>query len=132
VTRGPFMMLAPARRALCRRCAWIAAALSLLLGAGSLPDETQGAAIAKGQPKTHTVTIEATSFKPESLTVAAGDKVVWVNKDPFPHTATSTSGGFDSGNIEPDKSWTFTAVKKGEFGYICSLHPTMKAVLKVE
>jgi plastocyanin len=126
------MMLAPARRALCRRCAWIAAALSLLLGAGSLPDQTQGAAIAAGQPKTHTVTIEATSFKPESLTVAAGDKVVWVNKDPFPHTATSTTGGFDSGNIEPDKSWTFTAVKKGEFGYICSLHPTMKAVLKVE
>jgi plastocyanin len=126
------MMLAPARRALCRRCAWIAAALSLLLGAGSLPEQTQGAAIAAGQPKTHTVTIEATSFKPESLTVAAGDKVVWVNKDPFPHTATSTSGGFDSGNIEPDKSWTFTAVKKGEFGYICSLHPTMKAVLKVE
>jgi plastocyanin len=126
------MTLAPARRALGRRCAWIAAALSLLLGAGSLPDETQGAAIAVSQPKTHTVTIEATSFKPESLTVAAGDKVVWVNKDPFPHTATSTSGGFDSGNIEPDKSWTFTAIKKGEFGYICSLHPTMKAVLKVE
>jgi plastocyanin len=126
------MTAVPARRALCRRCAWIAAALSLLLGAGSLPDQAQGAAIAAGQPRTHTVTIEATSFKPENLTVAAGDKVVWVNKDPFPHTATSTSGGFDSGNIEPDKSWTFTAVKKGEFGYICSLHPTMKAVLKVE
>jgi plastocyanin len=126
------MTLAPARRALCRRCAWIAAALSLLLGAGSLPDQTQGAAIAASQPKTHTVTIEATSFKPESLTVAAGDKVVWLNKDPFPHTATSTSGGSDSGSIEPDKSWTLTAVKKGEFRYICSLHPTMKAVLKVE
>ena len=125
------MMLAPARRALCRRCAWIAAALSLLLGAGSLPDQTQGAAIAAGQPRTHTVTIEATSFKPESLTVAAGDKVIWLNKDPFPHTATS-KGDFDSGNIEPEKSWTFTAVKKGEFGYVCSLHPTMKAVLKVE
>lgn len=126
------MARAHARRALCRRCAWIAAALSLLLGTGSFPDQTRGAAIAASQPKTHTVTIEATSFKPEGLTVAAGDKVVWVNKDPFPHTATSTSGGFDSGNIEADKSWTFTAVKKGEFDYICSLHPTMKAVLKVE
>lgn len=123
--------MTPARRALCRRCASIAAALSLLLGAGSLPDQTQGAAIAAGQPRTHTVTIEATSFKPESLTVAAGDKVIWLNKDPFPHTATS-KGDFDSGNIEPEKSWTLTAVKKGEFGYICSLHPTMKAVLKVE
>jgi plastocyanin len=126
------MTPAPARRELCRRCALIAAALSLLLGAGSLLDQTQGAAIAARQPKSHTVTIEATSFKPESLTVAAGDKVVWLNKDPFPHTATSTPGGFDSGSIEPDKSWTLTTVKKGEFGYICSLHPTMKAVLKVE
>ena len=126
------MTLAPARCALCRRCAWIAAALSLLLGAGSLPEQTQGAAIAARQPKTHTITIEATSFKPESLTVAAGDKVTWLNKDPFPHTATSKTGDFDSGNIEPEKSWTLTTVKKGEFGYICSLHPTMKAVLKVE
>ena len=124
--------MTPARRALCRRCAWIAAALSLLLGAGSLPDQTQGAAIAAGQPRTHTVTIEATSFKPESLTVAAGDKVIWLNKDPLPHTATSKTGDFDSGNIEPEKSWSLATIKKGEFGYICSLHPTMKAVLKVE
>ena len=126
------MTLAPARRALCRRCAWIAAALSLLLGAGSLPDEPQGAAIAAGQPRTHTVTIEATSFKQESLTVSAGDKVVWLNKDPFPHTATSASGGFDSGSIDPDTSWTLTTVEKGEFAYICSLHPTMKGMLKVQ
>lgn len=126
------MTLAPARRALCRRCAWIAAVLSLLLGAGSLPEQIQGGAIAASQPMTHTVTIEATSFKPESLTVAAGDKVVWLNKDPFPHTATSKTGAFDSGNIEPEKSWTLTAVKKGEFGYVCSLHPTMKAVLTVK
>jgi plastocyanin len=124
--------LASGGQAVCWRCAWIAAALSLLLGAGSLPDQAQGAAIAASQPRTHTVTIEATSFTPESLTVAAGDKVVWVNKDPFPHTATSSSGGLDSGSIEPDKSWTFTAAKKGEFSYICALHPTMKAVLKVE
>ena len=126
------MTLAHARRAWCRRCGWIAAALSLLLGAGSLPEKIQGGAITASQPKTHTVTIEATSFKPESLTVTAGDKVIWLNKDPFPHTATSTSGGFDSGSIEPDKAWTLTTVKKGEFGYICSLHPTMKAVLKAE
>ena len=101
-------------------------------GCRALPDQARGAAIAAGQPKTHTVTIEATSFKPERLTVAAGDTVVWVNKDPFPHTATATAGGFDSGNIDPEKSWTLTAVKKGEFGYVCSLHPTMKARLKVE
>ena len=96
-----------------------------------MPDQAQGSAIAAGQPRTHTVTIEATSFKPENLTVAAGDKVVWLNKDPFPHTATSTSVGFDSGNIEPDKSWTLTTVKKGDFGYICTVHPYMTGVVHV-
>ena len=47
-----------------------------------------GAAV-EPPPATHTVTMEAVSFKPESLTVKAGDSIVWVNKDPFPHTATA-------------------------------------------
>ncbi len=57
--------------------------------------------------------IEGTSFQPDRLTVAAGDTVVWINKDPFPHTATSTSGAFDSGSIAPDKSWKFEAREEG-------------------
>ena len=127
------MTLAPARRALCRRCAWIAAALSLLLGAGLLPEQTQGAAIAARQSKTHTVTIEATSFKPESLTVAAGDKV-----DLAEQRSVSSHGDVQDRVIlipatsSPRSPGPLPTVKKGEFGYICSLHPTMKAVLKVE
>jgi plastocyanin len=48
--------------------------------------------------------------QPEMLTVERGDTIVWVNKDIVPHTATSTS----------------------DFAYICSFHPTMKAMLRVE
>jgi plastocyanin len=103
------------------------AALGLLLW-GSRPDAT--ADIPK--PATHTVTMEATGFQPAILTVKAGDSVVWVNKDPFPHTATSGTGGFDSDVILPDKSWTYTPTTKGEFAYICTLHLTMKGVLRVE
>ena len=51
------------------------------------------------KPKTHTVTIEGMRFQPEMLTVERGDTIVWVNKDIVPHTATSTSGGFDSKDI---------------------------------
>jgi len=58
--------------------------------------------------------------------------VVWTNKDPFPHTATSTAAGFDSHPLAPGASFTFKATKKGEFAYVCTLHPTMKATLKVE
>jgi plastocyanin len=81
-------------------------------------------------PASHTVVIEGTRFSPEALTVARGDRVVWVNKDPFPHTATA-AGTFDSKSIGPGASWTYRATKPGTFDYVCSFHPTMKATLTV-
>jgi plastocyanin len=108
------------------RVATLTAAVGLLVCtaglAGSDPPE----------PKTHTVTIEEMRFHPERLTVARGDTIVWVNKDLVPHTATSESGRFDSQTIQSAKSWKFTARTKGEFAYICTFHPTMKAMLNVK
>jgi plastocyanin len=83
------------------------------------------------KPKTHAVTMENMRFQPESLTVARGDTVVWVNKDLVPHTATSKAGGFDSQAIQAEKSWRFTVRKKGDFAYVCTFHPTMTATLRV-
>jgi plastocyanin len=85
----------------------------------------------RAKPKTHTVTIEGMRFQPESLTVARGDTVVWVNKDLVPHTVTSEGGNFDSQDIQADKSWRLTVRKTGEYAYICTFHPTMKARLHV-
>jgi plastocyanin len=82
-------------------------------------------------PTTHTVTMENMRFEPESLTVARGDTIVWVNKDPVPHTATSKEGVFDSGTVLAEKSWRFTARQQGEFPYSCTFHPTMTATLQV-
>jgi plastocyanin len=83
------------------------------------------------KPGTHTVVIEGLRFDPETLDVKAGDTIVWVNKDPFPHTATSTAGGFDSHEIAAGKSWKFTPKETGAFTYVCTLHPTMKATIRV-
>jgi plastocyanin len=83
------------------------------------------------KPKTHAVTMENMRFQPESLTVARGDTVVWVNKDLVPHTATSKAGGFDSQGIEAENSWKFTVRKKGDFAYVCTFHPTMTAMVRV-
>jgi plastocyanin len=90
------------------------------------------AAADTSKPTTHTVTIEGTSFLPAVLTVRKGDSVVWINKDPFPHTATSEAGGFDSQRILPDGSWTYTPAKRGAFAYTCTYHTTMKGMLRVE
>jgi len=78
-----------------------------------------------------TIEIDGTAFVPASLIVHRGDRVTWVNKDPFPHTVTA-QGTFDSGPIAAGKSWTWVADKAGTFDYVCTLHPTMKAKLVVQ
>ena len=107
----------------------------LALGAGwvlgvalvAAPAVTAGA----GSPRTHEVVIQGLLYVPETLTVRPGDVVVWVNKDPFPHTVTA-AGAFDSGAIAAGKSWRFTAKKAGTYPYLCTLHTTMKGTLRVE
>lgn len=91
-----------------------------------------GIAAGAAKPATHTVTIDGTKFDRADLTVMAGDSIEWVNKDPYPHTATSKAGGFDSREMAPGKAWKYTAKKKGDFAYICTLHPSMKGTLHVK
>jgi plastocyanin len=81
---------------------------------------------------THAVRIEGMKFVPERLEVAAGDAVVWTNKDFLPHSVTSSEARVESGDLAPDKSWRFVARKKGEMPYICRLHPVMKGMLVVK
>jgi len=83
-------------------------------------------------PATHTVTIEAMRFSPATVTVRPGDTVVWVNKDLFAHTATSAAGGFDSREIAAGQAWSFRPKKTGDFAYLCTFHPPMTAVLRVQ
>jgi plastocyanin len=105
----------------------IALALPLVCGCGSgAPSATTSG------PSTHTVVMDGTGFEPANLKIKTGDTVEWVNKDPFPHTATSKERGFDSKEIDAGKSWKHTFSAKGEFPYACTLHPTMKATLSVE
>lgn len=91
-----------------------------------------GTAAGTAKPATHTVAIDGATFAPPKLTVTAGDTVVWVNKDPYPHTATSKEGGFDSKELGEGKSFRFVAKKKGDFPYVCTLHPTMKGTITVK
>jgi plastocyanin len=79
----------------------------------------------------HTVVIDAVKYEPAALTVSRGETVVWINKDPFPHTVTAR-GAFDSRDIASGKSWKLTARKPGIYEYVCTLHPGMKGTLTVK
>jgi plastocyanin len=89
-------------------------------------------AAAARKPVTHTVTIDGSRFEPETLSVMAGDTVVWVNNDIVAHTATSKPGAFDSGLIAPGKSWKYRPRRAGDFAYTCTYHPTMNGMLRVK
>lgn len=77
-------------------------------------------------PAATTVTISEQNlrFNPATVTVAVGTTVTWVNNDPqgLPHTTTSDSGLWDSGNMSVGQSFSHTFTQPGTFTYRCTLH----------
>src|SRR4051812_21765475 len=69
-----------------------------------------------------TVIISDSQFTPKNLLVNAGDTVTFVNSGAVPHTATADLGTFDSGTINPGKSYSVVFGTAGTFAYYCRLH----------
>jgi plastocyanin len=85
------------------------------------------------RPGTSTdVAIEAFAFKPATVTVKAGQEVIWKNHDPAEHSVTQVGGGFDSGTMAAGATFGTTFDQPGEYRYICALHPGMKGRVVVE
>ena len=78
------------------------------------------------------VIIENLQFNPQSLTVKSGERITWINKDLFPHTATADARAFDSRAIAPNASWTWVARNPGTYTYVCTFHPTMNGTVTVQ
>lgn len=78
-----------------------------------------------------TITIgdKTNGFVPASTTIKAGKTVTWTNADIVPHTV--TGNGFDSGTIEPGKTYTRTFNQAGSFDYKCSIHTVMQGTINV-
>ena len=72
------------------------------------------------------------AFSPPILTIAAGDTVTWTNADPVVHTSTSTSGAFDSGDLDQGESYSVTFTTPGTYDYLCTPHPTMTGRIVVQ
>jgi plastocyanin len=81
---------------------------------------------------THEVAISDFAFSPATLTIAAGDTVTWTNNDPVVHTATSTTGAFDSGDLAEGDSFSVTLTTPGTYDYLCTPHPTMTGQIVVQ
>lgn len=64
-------------------------------------------------------------FEPASIEVAAGTRVVWRNESPTTHTVTAKDGSFDSGLLEPGRTYEVVLERPGTHEYWCLLHPEM-------
>ena len=85
--------------------------------------------VVESQPEV-SVEIRYYEYFPRDLTVDAGTQVTWTNRDSVPHTATA-KGSWDTGILNEDDSATLTFDTPGQFEYLCTLHPSMKATLTV-
>ena len=79
------------------------------------------------------VNTTSTYYSPSTMTVVIGvnNTVTWINKDNAPHTVTDT-GVFDSGNLNPGQSWTYTFTTPGTYHYGCTYHPWMTGTVIVK
>jgi plastocyanin len=79
------------------------------------------------------VSMEGIKFNPASVTVKAGDKVTWTNKDSVGHDVTGDNfKSGDSGGMQNGDTFSQTFDKKGTFDYVCTVHPGMKGSVTVK
>jgi plastocyanin len=95
----------------------------------------QGTAMAA----TRAVSIQSSTFTPQTTKAKLGDSVQWTNKDGFNHTSTSDGIGagttgiglWSSGAIAGGGTYTFTFSFAGGYPYHCNIHPFMQGTVKV-
>jgi amicyanin len=80
----------------------------------------------------HSVDIVDFAFSPQTLTIQVGDTVTWTNLDQVQHTATSTTGTFDTGLLDQNASSSVTFTEPGTYDYLCTPHPTMTGQIVVQ
>ena len=69
-------------------------------------------------------------YRPGTLTISRGDRVVWVNRGSQTHTATSTT--WDSGRVAPGNTFAHRFRRAGTFRYHCTIHPEMTGTIIVQ
>jgi plastocyanin len=79
-----------------------------------------------------TIVVKSYMFTPMKLTVKAGTKITWMNKDEEPHTVASDEGLFRSSALDTDESFSYKFDKPGTYHYTCSIHPRMVGTITVE
>ena len=78
------------------------------------------------------VTIDNFAFNPKIVSLAAGSKLTWRNRDDVPHKIQSADNRFaGSPLLDTKAAYSVGFPESGEFPYFCSLHPVMQGKVLV-
>lgn len=75
--------------------------------------------------------IKNISYLQPRLNIAVGTTIEWRNSDPLPHSVSAVDKSFNSGLIQPGKTYRHTFTKAGTYNFYCMPHPFMKGVVVV-
>ena len=76
-----------------------------------------------GGSTSNSISLQNLAYSPSSTTVKVGTTVKWTNNDNVTHTITSNDGStFNSGNVNPGGSFSYTTTVTGTFNYHCLIH----------
>jgi plastocyanin len=90
-------------------------------------------ALAQSAAPSGSISIDNFTFNPPTLTVKAGTKVTWTNKDDIPHGIGSANNAFTrSKALDTDDSFSFTFATPGTYQYFCYIHPHMTGTIVVQ
>ena len=114
---------------LTKRHFWLAVSLALFTVAFTY---SHGSGAQSAPADANEIVIQNFSFEPATLTVKAGTKVTWVNRDEEPHTATATDKRFNSKTLENGDTFSTELTQPGTYKYYCALHPKMTGQIIVK
>ncbi len=86
---------------------------------------------APAEAATVTVSIRASGFAPQRVTIDTGDRIRWVNRDTRNHQVVSETGAFASPILRPGQSYRFTFRAAGTYRYRDALKPAERGTVVV-
>jgi plastocyanin len=128
---------------------WMTGSVRVLAGAASSSSSTSTSSSSSSasaaapafmisMPKGSGLPSGAPGFAPDNITLVIGvnNTVTWTNNDTVHHTVTSTSvpagaSSFNSGDMAPDATFTYTFTVPGVYQYDCIYHPWMVGTITV-
>jgi plastocyanin len=102
----------------------LGAVVGSVLAAGVLFAQADGPASA--------VSIDKSTFVPQTLTVKAGTTVTGTNKDDIPHGIASANNAFTRSKAMDTDDTSHTFIMPGTYQYFCYIHPHMTGAIVVE